>query len=336
MAAQEQVADSTAVPAFVQLKQNDPEGDVIYSPPRSTANMTSLSTKDTSALTSGMRTATHGNAPTSVEGTPNISVRVYIYFLPYPLPPDTPVPYSIHLPDKNPLNLPSHQFEPTSTLVLASPKRTFVDIRLYKPFRKDSPSALPNQGEPHRLEWAFAGHSTSIPLPDRDDYEDLSHSTWTHWVDSRFPVASTDIPVDEGDMYPITTDLTLEHGHAFHPALNAVKSHEEMWRDVDAISTSSGSKVCIVLRVHDDAAGVRGVVIRVGQFCQGIVIKGQEVTVERWEWKDGEDKGWKRTARVGDLWVPCKAACREEVMAVGGKVRYGEYEWMVEEVWGWE
>jgi len=53
-------------------------------------------------------------APTSSAAPPlvmasskaNISVRDYIYFIPYyPLPPGTPVPYSTNVPHINPLNL---------------------------------------------------------------------------------------------------------------------------------------------------------------------------------------------------------------------------------------
>ncbi|KAG9379659.1 HRI1 domain containing protein [Pyrenophora tritici-repentis] len=92
-------------------------------------------------------TAANNNAiPVLADGNePNISKREYIYFLPYPLPPDTEIPYSIHLPQKNPLNLPSHQFEPTSTLVLTSPKRIFVDIRIYKPFTMNNALEPPPQ-----------------------------------------------------------------------------------------------------------------------------------------------------------------------------------------------
>ena len=75
--------------------------------------------------------------------------------------------------------------------------------------------------------------------------------------------------------------------------------------------------------------------MRLGQFCQGIVMKGGYSTVERWEWK-GENEGWKRVARVGDQFLPCSVTWRPEVLAVGGKVRYWDYEWVVEECWEWE
>ncbi|KAH7088074.1 hypothetical protein FB567DRAFT_523635 [Paraphoma chrysanthemicola] len=301
---------------------------------------------------SSMSTTSASNTtmPAPPHGTANISVREYIYFLPYPLPPHTPVPYSIHLPAKNPLNLPPHQFEPTSTLVLTSPLNTFVDIRLFKPTQPGH-SALPTKSERERLEWAFAGTSVSAPIPDphggEEPWKDVTKSTWTHWLDSRYAVGARDIPVDEGVMYPINDTLTLEHGHAYHPALKAVKTHEEMWRNVPVAAVENDKKVCIVLRLQDDNARARGVVVRLGQYVQGLVMVGEYSTVERWEYEgegrdggDGEeqgarDGGWERTARVGDLFLPCGVTWREDVLSVGGRIRYKDYEWVVEEAWEW-
>ncbi|KAF1942781.1 hypothetical protein EJ02DRAFT_375208 [Clathrospora elynae] len=340
---------------------NDPSSsNVIYTPPESVASMASslsdgTASSDPSSATgtanhTSMITATHSPIPVQPPSSANISIREYIYFLPYPLPPGTPIPYSTGLPTKNPLNLPTHQFEPTSTLVLTSPNKTFVDIRLYKPFDVGAAAhPLPNQAEPQRLEWAFSGTSSSRPttitLPQHgksakklkeERWANVSHATWTHWLDSRYAVGTLVFPVDEGDLYPIAPGLTLEVGSAYHPALGAVKTHEEMWRDVDAVATNkTGSMMCVVLRVQADAAGVRGVVVRVGQYCQGIVMMGESTTVERWEWVKGED-GWKRTARVGGLFLPCGVTFRAEVLVVGGVVKYHDYEWVVEEVWEWE
>ena len=295
--------------------------------------------------TASLVTGTRDPSVSSIDAKANISVREYIYFLPYPLPPGTPVPYSTGLPHNNPLNLPSHQFEPTSTLVLTSPKCKFVDIRFFKPLQEGDETALPNKGERERLEWAFAGSSQSHPIntiqaaesnkneQNQADLVGVTHSTWTHWLDSRHPVGSSDIPVDEGDMYTISSDLTLEHGHAFQPLMHAIKTHEEMWRDIPIHSINpSGTKVCVVLRLHADAAGVRGMVIRLGQYCQGIVMHGAYSTVERWE----HDTEWKRTARIGDQFLPCGTTFRPEILAEGGRIQYHDYEWVVEECWEWK
>ncbi|KAF3036026.1 hypothetical protein E8E12_001810 [Didymella heteroderae] len=278
-------------------------------------------------------------------GTANISVREYIYFLPHPLPEKTPVPYTPGLPDTNPLNLPPTPFEPTSTLVLTSPNKTFVDLRYLKPISA-SESALPNAGETARLEWGFAGSSSSEPAPKpHPKFGDYGFSTWTHWLDSRVAVGQP-IPKDEGDMYDLGGGLFLEHGHAFHPHLGRVAGHEELWRDVPVLSTSTsaknggeGRKVCVLLRCEDKERGVRGVVIRVGRFCQGILQHGDGTTTERWEF-DAEDpsdvqdeKKWKRTARTGDAFLPCAVTFRAEIVQLAGRVRYAGLEWVIEEMW---
>ncbi|KAH8726590.1 hypothetical protein GQ44DRAFT_600458, partial [Phaeosphaeriaceae sp. PMI808] len=218
----------------------------------------------------------------------------------------------------------------TSTLVLTSPNNTFVDLRFLKPTHPDQ-SPLPNKGESARLEWGFAGHSTSTPTADpHGEEEGVTQCTWTHWVDSRYTVGTPNIPVDEGLMYAISPDLSLEHGHAYHPHLSRISSHEEMWRDEAVQGVCGGKKVCIVMRMCDDASGARGVVVRLGQYVQGIVMVGERVGGERWEGGGGE---WTRTARVGDWMVPCAVTWREEVVRVASKVRYGEFEWVVEEAW---
>lgn len=322
--------------------------EIIYTPPESVINMappdseTPVTPSASSPEGPVMIAAFHGPAPPPPVTEANISIREYIYFLPYPLPPGTPVPYSHNLPHKNPVNLPSHQFEPTCTLVLTSPAATFVDVRLFKPLYPGDVGLLPNRGESHRLEWAFAGRSTSAPI-EIPDWENVSHSTWTHWLDSRYPVGmgKAQPPVDEGDMYPINPELTLEHGHAFHPSFNAVKSHEEMWRDVPLTSTNDrGTRIAIVMRVQADTHGVRGVVVRVGQYVQGVLMQGEKCTVERWEFDDSgegvEAMRWKRIARTGDGFLPCAVAFRPEIVAVGGVVKYGDFEWRVEEAWEWK
>jgi hypothetical protein len=290
---------------------NGSDNELVYTPPSSTTSTTPDST-----------------ASMGLVEDANISVRKYIYFMPWPLPDNTTVPYSTNIPTKNPLG-PAKPSEPTSTLVLTSPRSTFVDLRFLKPL--DS-SASNNQSD--TLDWGFAGHSGSHPT----SKPGVSHSTWTHFVDSRCPVGA-EIPVDEGDMYTISEKLTLEHGHAFHPHLKAVKTHEEMWEDEDILPFKTShnpgeeAKLCTVLRLQDDRKGIRGIIARLGQYIQGIVVMGKEAAAERWEYT--EENRWKRTKRVGRQLLPCGVLTRQPVMAVGGKVAYGEFIWTVEEVWKW-
>jgi hypothetical protein len=89
---------------------------------------------------------------------------------------------------------------------------------------------------------------------------------------------------------------------------------------------------------------VRGVVVRLGKWCQGVIKIGDGgTTCERWEW-EGAGKGgngeeadqWKRVARIGELMVPCGVAFRHTDLEVGGKIRCGNHDWVAEEVWEWE
>ncbi|KAF2998132.1 hypothetical protein E8E13_001206 [Curvularia kusanoi] len=283
------------------------------------------------------------SAAPPMTGSPNVSEREYIYFLPHPLPPEAPVPYTPGLPSTNPLNLTPHTSEPTSTLVLTSPARTFVDLRYLRP-ASSSESPLSNPGPLNRLDWGFAGTSHSAPAdaPPHKSYGAFARAKWTHWVDSRVKVGDA-IPADEGDMYDLGEGLFLEVGHAFHPHLGREAGHEELWRDVDARSTSAGgSKVCVVLRCADEVRGVRGVIVRVGQYAQGILGAGEELTTERWEARPEEGGGgegaerWERTARTGDALLPCSVTFKPETVQLGGRIRYGALEWVVEETWEWQ
>jgi hypothetical protein len=304
-----QATTTTAVQPHISAIEDahsDSDNATIYTP-SSTTSMSS------SAFTSKNITPDPSNSA-------NISIRKYIYLLPYPLAPKTRVPYSIHLPAKNPLDLPTVLFEPTSTLVLTSPRNTFIDLRFLKPTSTSPNAEL-------QLDWGFAGKSSCVPIA-KKKWKGVSHSTWSHFVDSR----GVSDEVDEGDMYPISETLTLEHGHAFHPHVGGVRSHEEMWED-EAILPTSVSRICVVLRLHDDARNARGVVIRLGQYVQGILVVGEEVMAERWEWN--KEGGWVQEKRVGKGMLPCGVTMREEVVSVGGEIGVGEAKWMVEEVWEW-
>ncbi|KAF7195456.1 hypothetical protein HII31_03348, partial [Pseudocercospora fuligena] len=213
--------------------------------------------------------------------------------------------------------------EPTNTLVLTSPESRFVDIRILKSAQSDN--TIPQLARDAamlpftHLNWAFAGFSSSEITPDG-----ITKSTWNHFVDSRYP--DTSQVSDSGLMYPQPNcNLTLETGSMLKPITSKIESYEEMWRD---IRPSAG---VAVLQLHDDEASTRGMVVRVGNFCQGVVRQGEKFALERWEW-EGDKEGWKRQARMGDLWMPCGVATEREKLVMGGKVKFGEDVWEVVEL----
>ncbi|GFP60188.1 hypothetical protein TASIC1_0016007600 [Trichoderma asperellum] len=226
--------------------------------------------------------------------------------------------------------VPEEASEPTSTLVLTSPEKRFVDIRVLLPDGKDSladnedreliveAEVLPLA----RLDWAMAGFSSSTVLS-----AGHSLSQWRHWIDSR----AVDAPPDEGHMYAQPDGLsTLEKGQMMNPATGKDTDYEEMWFDPPPKKTGGDRAVCAVLMMEDEKAGKKGMFVRLGEWAQVFVRDGPgegDLVAERWEWRDDDGKGWRRIVRLGDgeRKLPC-----EEVL-LGGKLK-SEYR-VGDEVW---
>jgi len=186
---------------------------------------------------------------------------------------------------------PAPPVEPTSTLVLTAPSKTFIDIRLLLPSPSSSlndppsPSELPDGTT---LYWAFAGTSSHDSL--------TNHAKWTHSVDSRYPNPS-DV-VDSGQFETLKNGDTLERGTMRGLDNGEVKPYQEVWRD----EVVSGAE-CIVLALNNTTEVVRvvGVVVRLGDWCQGILRDEEKVTVERWYQR-------RLVFRHGDGRLPCSLA----------------------------
>ena len=137
-----------------------------------------------------------------------------------------------------------------------------------------------------------------------------------------------------------------------NPATGQTAAYEEVWRDEEAqvvTTEKEGKKRCVVLDLlrgsktaekpkNENDRILRGRVIRIGSWCQGIV-KNQDssVVVERWEWT-GVQEGWVRRFRCGEGVVPCSATWepRERGELVEGeKVESEEVVWTVVESYEW-
>jgi hypothetical protein len=246
---------------------------------------------------------------------PYISTRAYIQWLPDP---------------------PS---EPTSTQVLTSSQKRFVDIRV---------AARKSLGgeDPAHVEWAFAGHSESKVV----DGKTLSQ--WHHWIDSK--ATAPEEVVDQGEMLPEDADgLALEKGAMVNPATGRMTAYVEGWRDVEiraatpldweivslflqslqvrgifidglqATSTAGSRKLSLVLQHENVERRARGMVVRLGQICQGVMRVGDEFAYERWECASETD--WCKTRDSGNLDMPCDLlTVLGEIMLPGTTVRYGE------------
>lgn len=139
-------------------------------------------------------------------------------------------------------------------------------------------------------------------------------------------------------MHPQDNGEVLEYGAMVNPEKGVIERYEECWIDLEpkAVGSEEGFK-CWTLKMEGkgkDGEVVRGMLVRIGEYIQGVVRRGDEVAVGRWMWREG--KGWERIVGIGKLEVP------EEVLEVGYKVRQEEkfvsgdgLEWVCVETIAW-
>lgn len=218
--------------------------------------------------------------------------------------------------------------------MLTSPGRLFVDVRILTDERGQVTSG--DDVPLDRLDWAIAGTSFSSSLSSQAGAGSW-HARWEHWIDSRTDAAAA---ADEADMVTLGPDnVVLEKGAMVNPQTGRVAPYEEIWEDEDV---PGGQGRVVVLRWEDraDAGGPgdddggggsssrdRGLAIRLGRYCQGIVKVGGRVAVERWE-------HGKRVVRMGaHEELPCALMVkqqqqrdekREQEQGRGGAFRRGD------------
>lgn len=203
---------------------------------------------------------------------------------------------------------PAAEAEPTSTIVLTSPERRFVDVRILL----DPPAGSGG------LDWAIAGTSSRT----EPDGSGVQSAVWNHWVDSR-----TIGPMrDEAQVKMISEYEELEWGRMSNPDIGKEADYEELWVPEEPVDAVKGDFV--VLQIEDEAQGEMGMLIRFAQYCQGILRARESVTVERWKWTEG--RGWVMSARFGeDQLPPPELLERPGEMAVGREVQHGGRTWAV-------
>ncbi|UKZ78580.1 hypothetical protein TrVFT333_006326 [Trichoderma virens FT-333] len=223
--------------------------------------------------------------------------------------------------------LPDEASEPTSTLVLTSPEKRFVDIRVLLAAGSDSLTDSEEILPLSRLDWAMAGTSSSTVIA-----EGHSLSRWRHWIDSR----ALDAPPDEGHMYPQPDGLsTLEKGQMTNPATGKDTDYEEMWFDPPPKTTGGNKALCVVLIMEDEKKGKKGMFVRLGEWAQVFVRDGageEDLVAERWEWRD-DGKVWRRIVRLGDTErkLPCEEVLAAVEVKVGDEFSVGDEAWKVVE-----
>ncbi|KAF2086614.1 hypothetical protein K490DRAFT_66397 [Saccharata proteae CBS 121410] len=242
--------------------------------------------------------------------------------------------------------------EPTSTFVLTAPSGAFVDIRLLKPLPHDPEDypGLPNDPSAplSRLDWAFSGVAQTTSA----DGDDVTHKRWLHIIDSKCGWGVKP-PTDEGGLYDVAEDpnLSLERGVMVKPDTGEMTAYEELWRSLAVVAVGTDThKTCIVASLDAPERKTRGVIIRLGQYCQGMMMVDDEVHLERWAFLPSnplgkkfetpfgtlEDAGgWTRIARLGGVFLPCAWLFEKGRVAVGSELMYGNDQWVVREMVEW-
>lgn len=219
-------------------------------------------------------------------------------------------------------------------MVLTSPRSSYVDVRFLKCFISRPDGAKLYMSGFSGLQWAFAGTSESSV-----DDDGRRFSTWHHWIDSN----SDDPAVDRGEMITQENGRVLEQGTMVDPNTGKEESYEELWEEVPTEKLSSGNnaRVCMVLRTEDQEKMSRGMVIRLGDYCQGILKSQGRVIVQRWKWNfsnraDGSGS-WRNVLTIGtnSKNLPCDDFLDLETPNEGQEIKFADTTWTVVEVSTW-
>lgn len=145
-----------------------------------------------------------------------------------------------------------------------------------------------------------------------------------HTVDSR-----SDCPTeDAGSFEQLANGDWLEKGKMLDFDDGKVKEYEEVWRDPIVFP-----RISTVLMLEEEKGkafqtnsatdAAKGTIIRVGNYCQGIMKVKGEVTCERWILDEGVEE-WRRIFRIGKGVLPCQVACIDHAVQGKGEERHGD------------
>jgi hypothetical protein len=126
---------------------------------------------------------------------------------------------------------------------------------------------------------------------------------------------------------PDASGLVLEKGSNTDPDTGKVTHYVEGWRDVEPLATRADGKMsCIVIQHEDKSNRARGMVILLGQYSQGLIRVGNDVSLERWQWT--KDQGWKLVVKMGDQELPCQALlAKADTLKEGQSLESATQQW---------
>ena len=150
------------------------------------------------------------------------------------------------------------------------------------------------------------------------------HNVWDHWIDSK----SDEPESDEGDMTVQEDGTVLEEGINEDAASGSKEHYEELWEDLPVEPFGEQqNRSSVVLKADSSEDQVKGLVLKIGGWCQGILKNNRGLTVERWRRQPPNDSmdgtalpveeeestrtrnDWVRVFRVGNGTLPCESLC---------------------------
>lgn len=161
--------------------------------------------------------------------------------------------------------------EPTSTIVVTSITKHFVDVRIV---------------EPDKIDWAFCGVVV----------EQANAVTFTHEIDSRRAKGEHVDEIDCGSFEVDEHGDEIEKGTMCNPTSGLVEPYIEIWHKIPIGSTPVVS--VIAAYNDDDNDQIIGKVVRVGDYLQAILLMQGTVSVLR-AMHNESSKCWIKQVQIG-------------------------------------
>ena len=153
-------------------------------------------------------------------------------------------------------------------------------------------------------------------------------------------------------MYPQPDGDVLERGSMQNPNTGKNTEYEEIWHDLDVpMLEGEERRVCTVLRADSPSTGAKGMIIRIGDWYQGMLKTSHGLTIERWQWSvaaephgdkaAGQGNGltphskWNRLARLGSGSLPSPSALAPGKVAKGATTEVNGIIWKAVETYQW-
>ena len=157
-----------------------------------------------------------------------------------------------------------------------------------------------------------------------------AHCVWTTDVDSREMGKGF---VDEGDMFMLPNGDEIEVGFMENPDTGREEIYKEYWAEAPGADGSGGGgkSPCVVAEAGmGEGSGRKGRMVRIGDFCQGVVDggEGEGVVAMRSLKKDGK---WVNDGRSKEGPFPCTWVC-EDGRKVGDVTECDGMEWEITEL----